>query len=177
MASKIRPDDWERLFTPNAPRRGGPLRTLINIVLAVVVLALLGAGGVWANGFRQQRAAQAIATATSAAATAIPQRTAAAQAELNATATLVAARAATAEAQAKPPLLTASVSNGGNVREQPISGQPIDQVQSGETVQLIGKTQDASWFRVTYTRDGKTITGWISRSLLTIDPNVENQVP
>ena len=44
MPSKIRPDDWDRLFAPNAPRRGGPLRALLTILITVIVIALLGAG-------------------------------------------------------------------------------------------------------------------------------------
>lgn len=178
MPSKIRPDDWDRLFTPNAPRRGGPLRALGMTLAALVVLALLGIGGVFAANVREQRFAQAVATATSAAATAIPERTAAAQAELNATATLVAARAATATAQSQPPALTASVANGGNVREAPVSGTPLDQVRAGEVVQLLEKSADGSWFKVTYTRAGQpAIVGWVSKTLLSIDPAVEQQVP
>lgn len=177
MSSKIRPDDWDRLFTPNAPRRGGPLRTLANLVITAVVLALLGAGGVWAAGVREQRLVQAIATATASAATAIPQRTAAAQAELNATATLVAARTATAVAKQAVAELTANVFNGGNVRAEPVSGTPIDQVKAGEIVRLLGKNQDSTWFKISYTRDGQAITGWISRTLLQIDPAVEQRVP
>lgn len=176
MPSKIRPNDWDRLFGPKAPRRGGPLRALLNLIIAAVVLALLGAGGVWAGGVRQQRLAQAVGTATAAAATAIPLRTATALAELNATATLVAARTATAVAR-QPVVLSASVANGGNVREQPVSGKPIGQVSAGEIVQLLGKNQDASWFKISYSRNGQPVTGWISRTLLAIDPAVEQQVP
>ncbi|HJZ47679.1 MAG TPA: SH3 domain-containing protein, partial [Roseiflexaceae bacterium] len=69
MPSKIRPDDWDRLFAPNAPRRGGPLRALINIVIAVAVIALLSAGTVYAINYRQERFAQTVATATAYAPT------------------------------------------------------------------------------------------------------------
>ncbi len=178
MPSKIRPDDWDRLFAPTAPRRGGPLRALGITLAAMVVLALLGVGGVFTINLRQQRFAQAVATATSAAATAIPQRTAAALAEQNATATLVAARAATATAEQQPTALTASVANGGNVREAPVDGTPLDQVRVGEVVQLLEKNADGTWFKITYTRAGQApIVGWISKTLLAIDPTVEQQVP
>jgi Bacterial SH3 domain len=177
VPSKINPNDWDRLFAPNAPRRGGPLRTLINIILTVVLLALLSGGAVFLLNVRAERFAQAVATATSAAATALPLRTAAAQADLNATATVIAARAATAVAKPTPAPLTASVANGGNVREAPINGRPVDQVRAGEIVQLLEKNQDSSWFKVTYARNGQSITGWISRTLLTIAPEVEQQVP
>jgi hypothetical protein len=181
VPSKIRPDDWDRLFAPNAPRRGGPLRALLNIVIAVVVIALIGAGTVYAINFRQERFAQAVATATAFAPTAAAERTATALAVQNATATLVTARTATALAKLPSPTpeggLTARVSNGGNVREAPVSGRPIDQVNVGEAIRLLEKNQDASWFKVTYSRNGAAITGWVSRTLLTIDPAVEQQVP
>ena len=176
MPSKFRPDDWDRLFAPTAPRRGGPLRTFINLLIAIAIVGLIGYGALWANTIRQQRFEQAVATATAAAATALPQQTATVLAELNATATLQAIRTATAIAQ-QSPTLTTSVLNGGNVRAQPVSGQPLDQVNAGETVQLLGKTTDASWFRISYTRNGQTITGWVSRTLLKLDPAVEARVP
>lgn len=177
MASKINPNDWDRLFAPNAPRRGGPLRALLNVIGAVVLLALLSGGAVFLLNVRAERFAQAVATATSAAATALPQRTATAQAQLGATATVVAARTATAVAKPTPAPLTASVANGGNVREAPVNGRPLGQVSAGETVQLLEKNQDGSWFKITFTRDGQSITGWISKTLLTIAPEVEQQVP
>lgn len=176
MPSKTNPVDWDRLFAPNAPRRGGPLRTLINIILTLVLLALLSGGTMFLLNVRAERFAQAVATATAAAATAVPLRTATAQANLNATATVIAARAATAT-NPTPTLLTASVANGGNVREAPITGRPVDQVRAGEIVQLLEKNQDSSWFKITYARNGQPITGWISRTLLTIAPEVEQQVP
>ena len=101
--------------------------------------------------------------------------------EQHATATLVTARTATALAKLPTPTpaggLTATVANGGNVREAPVTGRPLDQVNAGETIQLLAKTEDGGWLKVTYTRDGATITGWVSRTLLTIDPAVEQQVP
>lgn len=177
MSSKINPNDWDRLFAPNAPRRGGPLRTLINIILTFILIVLLSGVVVFLMNVRAQRFAQAVATATSAAATAVPLRAATAQAQLNATATVVAARAATAQAQPTPAALIASVANGGNVREAPVNGRPLDQVKAGETVQLLGKNPDSSWFKVSYPRGGQTITGWVSRTLLTIAPEIEQQVP
>jgi hypothetical protein len=181
VPSKIRPDDWDRLFAPNAPRRGGPLRALLNIVIAVVVVALIGAGTVYAINFRQERFAQAVATATAFAPTAAASRDATALAQQQATATLVAARTATALAKLPSPTpegaLAATVANGGNVREAPINGRPLDQVNAGEAIRLLEKTQDGAWFKITYARNGGAITGWVSRTLLTIDPAVEQQVP
>src|SRR5689334_11830633 len=180
VPSKIRPDDWDRLFAPNAPRRGGPLRALITILATVAVIALLGVGTVYALNYRQERFAQAVATATAYAPTGAAIRTATALVEQHATATLVTALTATAQAKLATPTpkpgLAATVANGGNVREAPINGRPLDQVNAGETIKLLAKTQDAAWFKVTYARNGATITGWVSRTLLTIDPAVERQV-
>jgi SH3-like domain-containing protein len=70
--------------------------------------------------------------------------------------------------------LTARVFNGGNVRERPVTGKPVDQVNAGETVKLLAKTADAGWYQITTIRG---LTGWVSRTLLTIDPAVAKQVP
>ncbi len=181
MPSKIRPDDWDRLFAPNAPRRGGPLRALITILVTVVVIVLLGAGAVYGLNYRQERFAQAAATATAFAPTAAAIRTATAVVYEQATATLVTALTATAQAKLAIPTpaggLAATVANGGNVREAPINGRPLAQVNAGETVQLLAKTKDGSWLKISFARSGTTITGWVSRTLLTIDPAVDQQVP
>jgi flagellar FliL protein len=84
------------------------------------------------------------------------------------------------QGQAAPPTpgaasgLTAKVFNGGNVRETPVTGRPLDQVNAGETVQLLEKTGDSAWFKITNERG---VTGWVSRTLLTIDAEVAEQVP
>ena len=71
--------------------------------------------------------------------------------------------------------LAATVFNGGNVREQPnLNGRVLDQINAGETVQLLEKTADGLWYRITNIR---SVSGWVSRSLLTIDPQVAQQVP
>lgn len=73
-----------------------------------------------------------------------------------------------------PTGLEARVFNGGNVRERPVTGRPLDQINAGETVQLLERTADSGWYRITNIRG---ITGWVSRTLLTIDPQVAQQVP
>ena len=73
--------------------------------------------------------------------------------------------------------LTAKVFNGGNVRARPVTGKPLDQINAGVTVQLLAKTSDGGWYQISYTRDGTPITGWVSVTLLTIDPAVVKQVP
>jgi SH3-like domain-containing protein len=83
--------------------------------------------------------------------------------------------------QATPPTpgtapsgLMATVSHGGHVRETPVTGRPVDEVNAGETVTLLAKTADGAWYRLTDVR-GKT--GWVSVTLLQIDPAVAKQVP
>lgn len=86
---------------------------------------------------------------------------------------------ATQVATSAPPEtgLNAKVFNGGNVREKPVTGKPLDQINAGETVNLLAKASDGGWYQITYTRNGKPITGWVSVSLLTIDSATAKQVP
>jgi flagellar FliL protein len=78
--------------------------------------------------------------------------------------------------QVPPPAtgLTATVFNGGNVRERPVTGKVLDQINANETVQLIEKTSDGAWYRITNIRN---VTGWVSVTLLTIDPATAKNVP
>ena len=78
------------------------------------------------------------------------------------------------QATPAPTGLTARVFNGGNVRERPVTGRPLDQIHAGETVQLLEKTADGGWYHIINPRN---VTGWVHRSLLTIDPDVARQVP
>jgi flagellar FliL protein len=55
-----------------------------------------------------------------------------------------------------------------------VTGRPVDEVNADETVQLLEKTADGAWYRITDIR-GKT--GWVSVTLLKIDPDVAKQVP
>ncbi len=76
-----------------------------------------------------------------------------------------------------PPVtgLTAIVFNGGNVRAAPnLQAQVLDQVNARETVQLLSKTPDGGWYRITNVRG---VTGWVNRTLLTVDPDVARRVP
>jgi Bacterial SH3 domain len=70
--------------------------------------------------------------------------------------------------------LTATVFHGGNVRETPVTGRPLDQINAGETVQLLEKTADSAWYKITNVRG---VTGWVSVTLLRIDAEVAKQVP
>lgn len=69
----------------------------------------------------------------------------------------------------------AEVYNGGNVREQPsLSGRVLDQIHAYERVALHARTADGRWFRITNPRG---VTGWVSASLLTVDPATVAAVP
>lgn len=71
--------------------------------------------------------------------------------------------------------LTAIVFNGGNVRAAPnLRAQVLDQVNARETVQLLSRTPDGNWYRIINVRG---VTGWVNRTLLTIDPDVARRVP
>ena len=67
----------------------------------------------------------------------------------------------------------AVVANGGNVRETPISGAPLDQVNARETVRVLGKNVEGTWYFVVTPRN---MTGWVSATLLTIDAAASAQV-
>ncbi len=72
---------------------------------------------------------------------------------------------------------TATVFNGGNVRESPnLTGKILAQLDAGETVGLLAKTPDATWFKISVTKSGKTVTGWVSRTLLTLDAATEAKI-
>ncbi|MGQ9874009.1 MAG: restriction endonuclease [Chloroflexus sp.] len=69
----------------------------------------------------------------------------------------------------------ATVFNGGNVRLAPnLRGTVIDQIHAGESVTLLGRSPDGEWLRMINLRQTE---GWVHRSLLTIDPVVEAQLP
>jgi SH3-like domain-containing protein len=79
--------------------------------------------------------------------------------------------------EAAPPStgLTALVFNGGNVRAAPnLQGNVLDQINAGETVQLLAKITDGNWYQITNVRG---VTGWVNRTLLTVDPEVARRVP
>jgi uncharacterized protein YgiM (DUF1202 family) len=74
-----------------------------------------------------------------------------------------------------PTGLTATVFNGGNVRERPVTGRPLDQINAGETVQLVSRTADGGWYLIINERN---VQGWVSVSLLNqIPADVVQQVP
>lgn len=69
---------------------------------------------------------------------------------------------------------TALVTHGGNVRAQPVDGARQDLVWAGETVHVYGKTADGGWYLVVTRR---RYSGWISSTLLSVDPGVAAETP
>ena len=113
----------------NAPKRGGPLRALVNLVVFAFIIGALIIGGAWLVNERQQQAERFAATATAFVETVIPQRTGIAAAtqtvEAQGTATRIALRTATAQAAVAPDATleagigSGEVVRGGNLRREP----------------------------------------------------------
>lgn len=73
------------------------------------------------------------------------------------------------------PLYSATVFNGGNLRSAPnLNGDVLDQIHAAETVTLHGKSDNGNWYQISNPRGA---TGWVSGTLLTIDPAVAAEVP
>jgi len=75
----------------------------------------------------------------------------------------------------EPGAPTAPVANGGNVRSAPdLQAAVLDQVNAGESVTLLGRSPDGTWLQIRNVR-GKV--GWTHRTLLTLEPAVEQGLP
>ena len=179
MPIKARPEDWDILFAPNAPRRGGPGRALIHVLAALLLLGLVSGGGVYAIRWNTQRVATANATATVLAATAFPFQTARAVTQTavagQATSTAVARRQPTPA----PELGVGSVLRGGNLRREPrvAADTAIGLIWAGDAIAFLEqRTVDGQpWYRIRVTRPadnrgGEGVAagteGWASASLL-----------
>lgn len=182
MPSKIRPTDWDRLFAPNAPRRGGPSRALANVLIALVIVVLLGAGTIYAVRFQAKRVADQIATATAIAPTLQALNAQATATVLSGTATREAQRTATAIAGQPPAdaaLGVGVVANGGNLRREPrvAPDTVIGLIWPGDEIAFLEESLvgGQSWFRIRVTKPATNrggqgveagIDGWASASLL-----------
>lgn len=182
MPPKADPRDWDRLFRPNAPRRGGPLRALSNLLIAFVVLGLLGGAAFFALRFGLDRARQAVAMTQVAIETnnaqVLAQRTAAA--ERTASAIAAATAAATPTAAPETLLGRGSVVAGGNLRSAPeVSPETvIGQICPGDQVDFLEQATAADgaiWYRIRVTQQGQNCSaqqvtvgslGWASSTLL-----------
>ena len=78
-------------------------------------------------------------------------------------------------ATAAPDLPTARVTNGGNVRAAPsLQGAVVGQIHANQTVELLGRTTDGVWLRISA---GPQMTGWTHQSLLRLDPLMVQRLP
>lgn len=183
MPPTISPNDWDRLFRPNAPRRGGPLRALANLLLVGAAVGLLGGGAFFALRFGLDYAQESAARTAEAAATSNAQvsatRTARALGE-TATAAAAAAIPATPTPEPAPELIgRSSVVAGGNLRSEPVIAPEtvLGQICAGDQVDVLEQRAagDATWYRVRLAQEGPSCSaqrvtlgsiGWANSTLL-----------
>jgi hypothetical protein len=193
VPSKIRHDDWDRLFAPNAPRRGGPLRVLGAILLLFVLVGLAVGGGAFFLERREQQLADASATAVAFATNVAPGLTASAGPTATARVQLTATRFTIQTAQAAQALGTpiatpvtpvaelglGLVTAGGNLRSEPrIADETvIGLIWPGDEVAFVEQREVGGqlWFRIQVLqpapdRGGQGVPagadGWASATLL-----------
>lgn len=177
MPLKNQAQDWDRLFDPNAPRRGGPLQILVVVIVVTVILGVLGFVAQYALANRARQNEERLARATSMAATLIPQQTAAALSEA---ATQAVIQTATAAIPTPGPILgTSIVIAAGNLRSEPIIAQETvskllavnDQVEVLSQREINGQT----WYYLRVTAvsagsgDKRAVAGdqgWVNATLL-----------
>ncbi len=71
--------------------------------------------------------------------------------------------------------LRGTVANPGNVRADPnVSATPVDRVNQGEEVQLLGRSDNGRWYLVLTVRG---VAGWVSATLLNVPPETAALVP
>lgn len=184
MPPKADPRDWDRLFRPNAPRRGGPLRALSNLLILIVVFGLLGGAGTFALRFGVERARQSLSATQIAIQTSnanvLAGRTADALATATSAAAATAAAAVTPTAAPEALIGRGSVLAGGNLRSAP-EVRPetvVGQICPGDRVDFLEQSTLADgqvWFRVRLTAQGQSCSaqqvtvgsvGWASATLL-----------
>jgi hypothetical protein len=182
----MRPNDWDYYFGPHAPRRGGPLRALANLLIFGLVLGLLGASGAFAwnqyGTLQVARSQTAVAQETVNVAI-IASRTARTLSTREAaTAAVVAGQTATAGVAPPTPAalgLGSIAPPGGNLRREPrIAPETvIGLVWPGDEVALLEQQSTASgvWYRIRITKIGPNragegvpvgTEGWASGTLL-----------
>jgi Bacterial SH3 domain len=178
MPAKMNPNDWDRLFAPNAPRPGGPIGAAINILLIGVVLAIVTFGTQYFFAQREAQIAGQIANATLVAATSIPQQTEAAVAFTATEAARVETATARANPTAAPVLGIGAVNQGGNLRSQPVISPEtvVGLIWQGDQIQFLEQrdVDGQPWYRIRITRlapnrgEGVAVNseGWASASLL-----------
>ena len=184
MPPKADPRDWERLFRPGAPRRGGPLRALANVLLVLVVIGLLGGAAFFALRFgleqaRESTAATQLAIETSNASI-LSTRTARAIASTATSAAIVVATPTSAAPPVEELLGRGNVVAGGNLRSEPTiaDNTVIGQICVGDQIDFLDqRTLDdgSQWYRIRITTAPTNCSvervtvgslGWASSTLL-----------
>ncbi|MFV9506379.1 MAG: SH3 domain-containing protein [Oscillochloridaceae bacterium umkhey_bin13] len=178
------PRDWDRLFRPNAQRRGGPLRALANVLIMGTVVALLGGGGFFAVRFGLERTRESAALTAEAGATqqamAIATRTARALSSTATAAAILQAETAIVLPEVVAPLGRGSVINGGNLRSEPVVADNtiLGQICPGDELAFLERITTpagAIWYRIRLTSLATDCTsqrmalgseGWASSTLL-----------
>ena len=179
MPSKIRSDDWERLFGPNAQRRGGPLQALSAVIITVLLLAGIGIGTQFLLRYRAEQQALASARATAIAATAYPLATQTVTAQTATAGAVLAARTAAAAPTAVAGIGSGQVRAGGNLRSEPViaANNVVGLIWPGDEITFLDQRDVAgqTWFQIQIVkpaanRGGAGVAagqmGWASQTLL-----------
>ncbi len=184
MPSKIRPGDWDYYFSPNNPRRGGPLRAMANILIFAVVLILLGVGGRYAYAtytVRQERMRETAIAQSTANTIALVTRTAVVQ-ETREARTAVALNLTATAGVVTPTVDGATLGTviaGGNLRSEPrVANETVlGLIWPGDEIAFLEQqsTPNGVWYRIRIVREGQSrggagvaagTEGWASSTLL-----------
>ncbi len=179
------PQDWDRFFRLDAPRRGGPLRALANLLIIGVVLTLVLGGGyfVFTAGLQRIRTSAALtAEAVATQNVAIPAtRTAVSISRTATSAVLLGTVGPISTATPVTSLLgRSSVLSGGNLRREPVLDEAtvIGQICPGDQVDVLEEQimgDGSRWYRIRLTalgpacvptHVGLAASGWANASLL-----------
>jgi hypothetical protein len=180
VPAKVNPQDWDRLFRAGAPRRGGPLRVLANVLIFGTVLGLLAAGAFYGLRFGSEQIEQSALATQAAIETQNVLTLATRTSRALETVTAEAIAAATPTAAPEVILGNGSVVAGGNLRNAPSLAPEtiIGQICPGDQVVFLEQREvEASlWYRIRVVQTGPNCaaqqvtvgsSGWASNTLLT----------
>lgn len=185
MPSKIDPNDWDRLFAPGAPKRGGPLRVIGTTLVGLTLLAAIAVGATLAIGYRDRQMSAAASAATAYAVTAGPGLTAttaafAAAEDRRSTTATAAALGILATPSPVPGIGSGIIARNGNLRSEPrIAPETVrGLVWVGDTVTILERQAvgEQTWYRIKIVIPAPNRAaegaaegseGWVSATLLT----------
>ncbi len=178
MPARIKPHDWDRLFRPSTPQRGGPLNALVNILIICVVLGIFTGGTVFAVQYNAERqsilqATQAVQSTEQAVSAIETEATQAAESMLQQTA------AAVTDAMFAEAIGAGQVIAAGNLRTEPVIAPETvaGQICIGDTIAFLEQrvTGGTTWYRIRIINTTEECTpqrvpigtvGWASNTLL-----------